>query len=292
MIDISRRDFFGRASAAVGAVALAPALARVARAGNIASATDTVTLGKTGIQTSVLGIGTGFMGGGRSSNHVKMGQVAFTKLLRHAVERGIRYIDSADMYGSHIFVREALKGVDRGKLFIQTKSLATHPEVLKADIERFRQELGMDCLDSLLMHCMQKGSWPTDMRPVMDALNDAKAKKQVRAVGISLHGIEPLEAAAQSAWPDLQLTRINPFGACMDAKPEKVVSLLRKIHGTGRGVIGMKICGGGSNTGAADRAKSLRYVLGLGCVDCFVIGFERPEQIDQVFAQIEATAKV
>ena len=76
----------------------------------------------------MLGIGTGFRGGGRSSNQVKMGQAAFTKLLRHAIDRGIRYIDTADIYGSHIFLREALKSVDRGKLFIQTKTRPATPK--------------------------------------------------------------------------------------------------------------------------------------------------------------------
>ena len=80
----------------------------------------------------------------------------------------------------------------------------------------------MDRLDSLLLHCMQKRSWPADMRPVMDALHDAKAKGLVRAVGFSSHGIDPLEAAAESNWPDLQLSRINPFGSCMDAAPDKL----------------------------------------------------------------------
>ena len=239
----SRRDFLSQASAAVGAVALAPTLHRVASAGQVAasSAADTVTLGRTGIETSLLGIGTGFNGGNHSSAHVRMGQAAFTKLLRHAIDRGIRYIDTADMYGSHIFIREALKGVDRSKLFIQTKTLATHPAVAKADIDRFREELGMDRLDSLLLHCMQKGTWRIDMRPVMDVLSEAKAKGKVRAVGISCHGLDPLLAAAEADWPDVQFARINPFGSAMDAPPGKPVSvdqvvfLLRKIRGRGKG---------------------------------------------------------
>ncbi|MGA2031372.1 MAG: aldo/keto reductase [Thermoguttaceae bacterium] len=291
MSTLSRRQFLARTSLALGAAALAPRLAAAAPARKITSGADIVTLGRTGIKTSLLGIGTGMNGVGRSSNQMKLGASGFTRLLRYALERGIRYIDSADQYGSHLFIREALKGVDRSKLMIQTKTLAHHPEVAKADIERFRQELGMDCLDTLLLHCMQTRSWPADMRPVMDVLSDAKEKGRVRAVGVSCHGWDPLEASIACRWIDVQLARINPFGAIMDAAPEQVSAALKKMHAGGRGVIGMKICGGGTKTGAEDRLKSLKYVLGLGCVDCLAIGFESTKQIDEVLEQIETVAR-
>ena len=295
MSAISRREFLARSSLAAGAMAAAPHLFAADEAPatppKLTSGADTVTVGRTKIKTSVLGLGTGMTGGGRSSNHLRMGQVEFTKLLRHALDRGVRYIDTADMYGTHIFIREALKKVDRDNIFIQTKTLAKHPEVLKADIERFRQELGTSKLDSLLLHCMTTKDWPTQMKPMIDVLVEAREKKLVRAVGISCHGWDPLCTAVEQDWLDVQLVRINPFGAAMDAEPEKVVPMLKKMHDKGRGVIGMKICGGGSKTGADDRQKSLKYVLGLGCVDCFTVGCETTQQVDEIMAQIETALK-
>ena len=291
MSTLSRRHFLAGASLAFGAATLGSRFASSAEPNRPRTAADPVTLGKTGIKTSLLGIGTGMTGGGHSSNQLRAGQAAFTRLIRHALDRGIRYIDSADMYGTHIFIREALKGVDRSNLFIQTKTRATHPEVAKADIDRYREELGMERLDTVLMHCMTKGSFPVDMRPVMDALQDAKEKGKIRAVGVSCHGWDPLEASVGCDWIDVQLARINPHGTAMDATPEKVAAQLKKMHDKGRGVIGMKICGGGGNTGAQDRLKSLRFVVGLGSVDCFAVGFETPQQIDEVVAQIESIGK-
>src|SRR5262249_49563779 len=145
--------------------------------------------------TSLLGMGTGSTGVQHSSNQVKLGEVEFVKLVRYAHDKGITYFDVADQYGSPIYMRTAIKGLPRRKLFIQTKTHASTPEMAKADIERFRQELGVDQLDSLLLHCMTKGSWPTDYRPVMDHLSKAKDKKQIKAVGVSCHGMEPLKAA-------------------------------------------------------------------------------------------------
>ena len=292
MSDISRRQFLARASLAAGIAAAAPGLvaARETRR-KIAKGTDVVTLGKSGIKTTLLGVGTGSHGGGRSSNQLRMGQADFTKVIRHAIDRGLTFIDTADAYGTHIFVREALKEVDRDKLFIQTKTVAKGPEALKWDIERFREELKADRLDTLLLHCRRTGSWPTDDRPLIDACLDAKEKGRVGAVGVSCHGWDPLEASVGCDWLDVHLVRINPFGATMDAEPEKVAKAIGAMHAKGRGVIGMKILGNGDNTTRPERRKSLKYVLGLGTVDCFTIGFESPQQIDEVLEDIEAVAR-
>ena len=253
----------------------------------LTSGTDVVTLGNTGIKSSLMGMGTGTHGVRRSSNQLKLGATEFIKLIRHGIDRGIRYFDTADQYGSHVYLREALAGVDRDKLFIQTKTRALHPEVAKVDLQRFRHELGVDYIDSLLMHGMMKDTWTTDMRPVMDVLYEAKQKKWVRAVGISCHSLDALSQSADCDWLDIQLARINPFGSAMDGPVEDVVKQLERMHAAGKGVIGMKICGGGKNTSTEERAKSLEFVLNLGCVDSIVIGCESIEQIDDNLALIE-----
>jgi predicted aldo/keto reductase-like oxidoreductase len=300
MLPLNRRQFLGQTVAAVGAVTALGALTQprsLAAGRRITGPGDLVTLGKSGVKTSLLGIGTGSHGVGRSSNQVKLGQEKFNKLLAHAFDRGIRYIDTADQYGSHIFVREAIKAArfPREKLFIQTKTRALNAEVAKADIDRFREELGTDYIDSLLMHCMTKTSWPTDMRPVMDVLDDAKAKGKVKAVGVSCHGLPPLQAAAVTDWIDIDLARINPLGGNkgrMDSTPEVVAGLLKRMHDKGKGILGMKILAEGDLKKPEQKRESLKFVMGLGCVDAFVIGFESPGQIDEICGLIEDVARV
>ena len=292
MLDISRRHFLARAPLSAGAVVLGSRWAGAEEAESKSKpkpkrGTDLVTLGGTGLKMSLMGIGTGTHGVGRSSNQMKLGAAAFTRLVRHAVDRGITYFDVADQYGSHIYLREALRGVDRDKLFIQTKTRALHPEVAKVDVERFRQELGLDTIDSLLMHCMNKNTWPADMRPVMDVMYEAKEKKRVRSVGISCHTLDALDQSAGCDWLDVQLARVNPFGSAMDGEPQEVVPRLKKIRDSGKGVIGMKICGGGRNTSAEQRLESIRFVLKSGCVDAMVIGCESVQHIDENLALIE-----
>lgn len=286
MSRISRRDFlagltFAGTTAALGRFAGAAGTEAPARPKR---GTDVVTLGRSGLKTTVLGIGTGTVGG---SQQRALGTEGFTKLTRHALERGIRYIDTADSYQMHVFVQIALKGVSRDKYFLQTKTTAKNAEVAKADIERFRRELRVETIDSLLMHCMQTDSWPTDMRPVMDVLDEAKRKGRVRAVGISNHGWKPLVASVDTDWCDVQLVRINPFDDKTDAEHDKVAEQLKKVHAKGRGVLGMKIYGESGFDSREKRLQSLKYVLGLGCVDAFTIGFTSTEQLDETLELIE-----
>jgi aryl-alcohol dehydrogenase-like predicted oxidoreductase len=295
MSNVSRRDFLGQSAAAVGTLAASGLLARAADEPRTpTSAADLVTVGRTGLKTSLLGMGTGSTGVGHSSNQVKLGEEGFVRLVRHAHDRGVRYFDVADQYGSHIYMRTALKKMPRDKLFLQTKTRATTAEMARYDIERFRSELGTEYIDSFLMHCMTKGSWPTDFRPVMDALTEAKAKGKVRAVGVSCHGMDPLRAAVKCDWVEIDLARINPVGGDagrMDGTPQQVAECLKEMHGQGKGILGMKILAEGTLKTEEKKLESLRFVLGLGCVDAFVIGFEKTEQIDEMVKLIETALK-
>jgi predicted aldo/keto reductase-like oxidoreductase len=291
MLQVSRRDFLGQSAAALGAVALGGQVAPAANAARkLKSGADQVVLGRTGIKMSLIGMGTGSVGVGHSSNQVKLGHEQFVRLVRYAFDKGITYFDTADQYGSHIYLRDALKGLPRDRLFIQSKTRATTAEMAKADIQRFREELGVDYLDTLLMHCMTKGSFPTDFRPVMDVLSAAKEKGHIRAVGVSCHGMAPLQAAVNCNWIEVDLARINPIGGNkgrMDGTPEQVSTCLKAMHDQGKGIIGMKILAEGTLKTEEQHLRSLRYVLGLGCVDAMVIGFESPEQIDQILQRVE-----
>ena len=289
MHELSRRDFLGQTAAATGILAAAGALPAAQPPRKLKSAADQVTLGKTGVKTSLLGLGTGSVGVKQSSNQVKLGEAGFVKLVRHFFDKGLTYIDAADQYGSHIYLRTALRGLPREKLFLQTKTRATTAEMVRADINRFRQELGTDYLDTLLMHCMTTATWPTDFRPVMDVLTEAKEKKWVRAIGVSCHGLDPLRSAVKCDWVEVDLARINPIGGKqgrMDGTPEEVSECLKAMHKQGKGILGMKILAEGTLKTPEDQLRSLRFVLGLGCVDAFVIGFESTTQIDEMVERI------
>jgi len=250
------------------------------------AAFDTVTLGKTGIRTSRLAMGTGTIGSGHHSNQTALGMKGLSDLLLKGYDHGLRFFDSADAYGSHPHVAEALKHVPRDQVTVLTKTFSRDPKSARADLDRFRRELGVDYIDICLMHCLTEGDWTERFRGVMDVLSEAKEKGIIRAHGCSCHSIEALRAAARSPWVEVDLARINPIGSHMDASPQEVVSVLREMKAAGKGVIGMKILGQGDLRDRLDDA--IRYALSLGVLYAFTIGAESKAEQEDLMRRIAA----
>jgi 1-deoxyxylulose-5-phosphate synthase len=252
------------------------------------TASETVTLGKTGIQTSLLAMGTGTVGSGHHSNQTALGVKGLSDLLLNGYDQGLRFFDSADSYGSHPHVAEALKQVPRDRVTVLTKTWARDAKSARADLDRFRKELGTDYLDVCLMHCLTEADWTERYRGVMEVLSEAKQKGMIRAHGCSCHSIEALRAAAQSPWVEVDLVRINPIGSHMDADPDTVVSVLREMKSTGKGIIGMKILGQGDLRTRTDEA--IKYAFSLGVLDAFTIGAENKAEQEGLIRRIAAAA--
>ena len=250
------------------------------------SASDTVTLGKTGIQTSRLAMGTGTVGSGHHSHQTALGVDGLSRLLLNGYDHGLRFFDSADSYGSHPHVAEALKHVPRDKVTVLTKSWARDAAGMRADLDRFRRELSTDYIDVFLMHCLTEGNWTEQYRGAMDVLSEAKQKGIVRAHGCSCHSIEALRAATKSPWVEVHLVRINPVGAFMDSDPQTVVTVIEEMKAAAKGIIGMKILGQGEMRNRQNDA--LNFALGLDLLDAFTIGAESVSEQEDLIRRIAA----
>src|ERR1700678_2887773 len=234
------------------------------------SATDIVTLGSTGIKTSRLAMGTGTVGSGHHSNQTALGVKGLSDLLLNGYDQGLRFFDCADSYGSHPHVAEALKHVPRDKVTVVSKTFSRDPKTARADLDRFRRELGVDYLDVCLMHCVTEADWTERFQGVMDVLSEAKQKGIIRAHGCSCHSLQALRAAAASPWVEVDLVRLNPIGSHMDADPDTVICVIKQMRNQGKGIVGMKILGQGDLRDHAPEA--IRYALGTGVLDAFTIG--------------------
>jgi 1-deoxyxylulose-5-phosphate synthase len=290
-----RREFLIRSATAAGAVWFTRnSISRKSILDAVAAqplpakftAADVVTLGSTGIRTSRLAMGTGTVGTGHHSHQTALGLKGLSDLLLHGYDQGLRFFDSADSYGSHPHVAEALKHVPRDKVTVLTKSWARDAAGMRGDLDRFRRELGTDYIDVCLMHCLTEPDWTTQYRGAMDALSEAKQKGIIRAHGCSCHSIEALRAAAKSAWVEIDLARINPVGAYMDADPTTVVGVLRDMKAAGKAVVGMKILGQGELRNRQDEA--IKYALSLGLLDAFTIGAESKAEQEDLIRRIAA----
>ena len=249
---------------------------------------ETVTLGQSGIRTSLLAMGTGTLGSGHHSNQTALGVKGLSELLLNGYDHGLRFFDCADSYGSHPHVAEALKQIPRDKVTVLTKTWARDAKSARADLDRFRKELGTDYLDVCLMHCLTESDWTERYRGVMDVLSEARQKGVIRAHGCSCHSIEALRAAAKSPWVEVDLVRINPIGSHMDADPGTVVGVLREMKSAGKGIVGMKILGQGDLRTRPDEA--IKYALSLGVLDAFTIGAENKTEQEDLIRRIPMAA--
>jgi 1-deoxyxylulose-5-phosphate synthase len=287
---LRRREFLARSAVALGAGWLSSTnlLATVRTEGLPVkfSASDTVTLGHTGIKTSRLAMGTGTVGSGHQSHQTALGIKGLSDLLLNGYDQGLRFFDAADSYGSHPHVAVALEHVERDKVTVLTKTWARDAPSARADLDRFRRELGTDYLDICLMHCLTEADWTERFKGVMDVLSEAKEKGIIRAHGCSCHSVEALRTAAQSPWVEVDLARINPAGAFMDAAPETVVPILREMKAKGKAVVGMKILGQGELRHRQDEA--IKYALSLGLLDAFTIGAESKTEQEDLIRRIAA----
>ena len=253
------------------------------------NATDRVTLGPRKIVLSRLAMGTGTHGGNGSSNQTrKLGYQGVAELFRAAYDQGVNFWDSADQYGSHTYLREALKTVPRDKVVILTKSNSTTAKDMKADIDRFRREIGTDYMDIFLMHKMEAADWNVTMKPCMEVISEAQQKGIIRSVGTSCHTLQALKTASAEPWVEIDLARINPAKVAMDADPATVLSVLQTMKQNGKGVVGMKILGQGALRGKADEA--LQFALAQDSVDCFTIGSESRAEMEDLLRKIPAAS--
>jgi len=293
----SRRQFLKHSTLAAGAMALVPEGLLRAQAPAKRTAVDEVTLGKTGIKLSRLGMGTGSDSGRKQT---ALGRDGFTKLVHYAYDQGIRYFDCAQSYATFEWIADAIKGLPREKLFIQSKIGGKPADVLAA-IDHHRKVFNTDYVDSMLLHCVVNNGWTEQLKPVMDAFDEAREKKWIRSKGISCHSLPALRVSVASDWTEVHLVRVNPQGRRTDGMEETmwtptdpghdiapVMDELKKMRAKGRGVIGMKIIGDGTFVNPEDREKSIRFAMSRPELDAIVIGFKSTDEIDEAIQRMNS----
>jgi len=241
------------------------------------------------VEVSRLAQGSGTNGVGGSSNQTrKLGLKGLADLYHAAYDQGVTFWDSADQYGTHPHLKDALKRVPREKVQVLTKTHASTEKEMRADFDRFRRELGTDYIDVVLLHCMMDGNWPERKQGAMNVMSELREKGLIKTHGVSCHTLEALKTAARNPWVQVDLARINPAKIAMDADPQTVLGVLREMKAAGKGVIGMKILGAGRLRDRAD--ECLQYALAQDCVDCFTIGAESREEMLDLTRRIPAAS--
>jgi predicted aldo/keto reductase-like oxidoreductase len=299
MKKVTRRDFLKTSAGSAGLIAAAPSLLGAVESSSTTgfAGSDVVTLGKTGIRVSRLAQGTGFNGGNHSSAHTRLGHQVFDRLIRHSVDEGVKFMDMADLYGSHPYVLEALKGIPRDKMVYLTKLWPRKAEWItpsggaKREVTRFLKELNTDHVDVCLIHCVLNDQWPTEYERIRDELSEMKDSGMIRAVGCSAHDFGGLKVAAEHPWVDVIFARINYKGGreySCDASAPEVAAVLKKARANGKAVVGMKIFGAGKLVKPEEKDASLKFVLGNNLVDAITVGMLKTSEVDDTLQRMAA----
>jgi predicted aldo/keto reductase-like oxidoreductase len=287
MTHSTRRDFLKTAAgvslaAGLGGTALADTGKR--------TATDWVTLGRSNVKVTRLAFGTGSKSGAVQR---ELGQDGFTRLVRYAYDRGIRFFETAEGYhGMPEMLGTALKGLPRDSYRLLTKySTPPYGPPPAEKIDMYRRQLNSEYIDILLLHCLRPPTWRQDYMPLQDAMSEAKDKKIILSHGASVHGLPALRTFPGNQWLDIAMIRMNHTGIHMDTEQlrdtmdignvDEVVKHTKAVHQQGMGVISMKLVGEGSYTDFADRDRAMKFAMNLGCVDCVTLGFKNTAEIDE-----------
>jgi len=295
MAEFTRRHFI-RASGLTGVIVASGAFSSLMAEPNFPASIDTVDLGKTGLKVTRLAMGMGTNGWNHQSNQTRIGLEKFKMMVQAGFDRGIRFLDTADTYGSHPFAKEAIKLIPREQLTVMSKiwteNLDWHPlQPVDQTIERILQELQTDYLDIVLLHCMTKANWTDEKKRFMDGLSEAKSRGLIKKVGFSAHDFGALESGVNHEWPDIVLARINNKEVRMDGHPDKILSLLEIAGSKGKGVLGMKIFGCGGLVKEEERMASLNFVVKSKKVHAMTIGFEDATQVHDTVDRLMGIVK-
>ena len=284
MPHVSRRHFL-KTGAAVGAIAGlhgAPLFAERA------SATDWVTLGKSGVKVTRLAFGTGSRNG---EVQQRLGQKEFTRLVRYAYDRGIRFFETAESYGaSQQMLGTALKGLPRDSYQLMTKVTTGGDSNPLKRLDELRRNSDTEYFDIMLLHWQHTGTWVRDTERWQDAVLEAQSRQTIRTHGASVHGLPALRQVSGFKWLDVSMIRMNHSGARMDNETDdwnvpgdvhEVVTHVREARAAGQGIISMKLIGEGTFTNRSDRQQAMRFAFRNAGVDSVTVGYKNTAEIDE-----------
>jgi aryl-alcohol dehydrogenase-like predicted oxidoreductase len=288
MADCSRRNFL-KTGLAAGLLAGAGKLPLRAARG---TATDWVTLGKSGVKVTRLAFGTGTYSGRVQR---ELGQEEFNRLVRYAYDHGIRFFETAESYGDmHRMLGIALKGIPRDSYRLMSK-VTTHDGVNPQEkFDELRKLANTEYFDIMLLHWQHTATWPADTARWQDGVLEAQSKKIIVGRGASVHGLPALRKVPGNKFLDIAMIRMNHTGAHMDGEDfnarqgnvSEVVTHTKRAKTDGMGVISMKLVGEGSFRTREDRQAAMKFAFQNAGVDSVTVGYKNTAEIDEAIENL------
>ncbi len=290
MSSFSRRDFLisSLAAGTLAGIDIRPLHA------STRSATDMVTLGKSGLKVTRLAFGTG-----SNNGHVQaaLGQQEFNRLIHYAYDRGIRFFETAEAYVTPAMLGEALKSFPRESYQLMSKVTTDPGADPRERFDEMRRTSQTEYFDIMLLHWQHTADWVSETKRWQDGILDAQSKKIISTRGASVHGLPALRQVPGNDWLEIAMIRMNHNGTRMDgptwadgnnpADVAEVVSHVKQVHRQGMGVISMKLVGAGDFTRHEDRQAAMRFAFNNAGVDAVTVGFKNKQEIDEAITNLD-----
>lgn len=265
---IKRRDLLKGAAATLGAGFL-PGKAVAA----LPDEMPTRVLGRTGLKVSVLGYGAM-----QCSDHTT---------IRHGLDQGINYIDTADCYmggRNEKIVGRAIADI-RDRLVVATKVHISREARMRSSVDRSLASLGVESVDLMQLHGMSSRNQiiRKDIQQTMRSMRN-EGKFRFAAVTTHTNQVEVLKAVMEDGFYDAVLVAVN-----FRSGPA-LFKAIEEAAAAGVGIIAMKTQNGGYKNGSAPELTphqaALRFVLEKPGVHVAVPGMLSRKMVDENLAAI------
>ncbi len=240
----------GDGAASPGAASL---LARVVRK----SSMEYVSLGQTGIRVSKVGLGVLTMGPLQADLPLERGAY----LIRRALAMGINLFDTAQLYRTYPHLREGLRRVPDGGAVLISKAYAHARDGMSAALAEAEAETGRR-IDIFMLHEQESVHTLAGHRPALEYLVEARAEGRIGAVGLSTHRVAGVRAGTIDPRIQVIMAIVNLRGLGIgDGTAAEMLEAVGEARKAGKGVIAMKLLGGGALTGAGNDPAAARNAL-------------------------------
>lgn len=230
-------------------------------------------LGSTGIKVSQLCFGSLTIGPLQKNLPLMEG----VKIIKKAAELGVNFIDTADLYETYPYIKEALK--EYPEMVVASKSYAYDLKTAEETLNRALKGIGRDYIDIFLLHEQEgsltlKGHWEA-----IEYLSKCKEKGLIRGIGISTHHVAGVKAAAIISEMDIIHPIINYQGVgIIDGTLEEMEQAISLAFHNGKGIYAMKSLGGGHLISSLSDAFD--YILNFPYVHSIAVGMQRMEEVE------------
>jgi len=244
-------------------------------------------LGSTGIAVTPVGFGVLTIG----RNQLNLSLEEGAAILRHGLERGIELLDTAQYYETYPYIRAVLRGGAYDPV-IMTKSYQSSYLGMTEAIEEARREMDRDVVDVFLLHEVRSENDFKERAGAWDCLLNAREKGLIKAIGVSTHHVDVAEVISTNQEADVLFPLINLTGlgirkANGSGSREEMERAIRIAADNGKGVLAMKVFGGGL---LLDRYQdAYRYASSLYGIASSMVGFGSIEEVDRMIELVEGT---